>query len=161
MENLTNNRDRSQVDFLTQVSRVTKRAEELLKEYELFSWRFELAATKGFVGRCYYHRNVIEFSKYYLESPWHEIEDTLRHEVAHALVGPNHGHDEVWKRKAIELGARPITCAVDSISTAKHNYKITCTACGRVWRRHRLKNGYTNGDFKSGCCHAEMKVEVI
>lgn len=30
--------------------------------------------------------------------------DTVAHEVAHALVGPAHGHDAVWRRKAVELG---------------------------------------------------------
>jgi hypothetical protein len=33
------------------------------------------------------------------------IRDTILHEVAHALVGENHNHDEAWRAKAIELGA--------------------------------------------------------
>jgi len=153
------------IDPLTQMLRIQTRAKELMDEHELYGWRFEIAATKNFVGRCFYRRRVIEFSKYYLESPWHDIEDTLRHEIAHALVyihhGPSHGHDEVWKHYARQLGADPKSCSADSVSTAKFNYEISCTSCGRSWKRHRLKAGYENGKFKSGCCHAEMEVKEL
>jgi len=33
------------------------------------------------------------------------VRDTLLHEIAHALVGTAHGHDEVWKAKCLEIGA--------------------------------------------------------
>ena len=36
-----------------------------------------------------------------------EVRDTILHEVAHALVGPGHGHDTVWKATAAQVGARP------------------------------------------------------
>lgn len=32
------------------------------------------------------------------------IRDTWLHEIAHALVGPDHGHDEVWRTKALAIG---------------------------------------------------------
>ena len=32
------------------------------------------------------------------------IRDTILHEIAHALVGPCHGHDAVWRQKAREIG---------------------------------------------------------
>lgn len=147
---------------LARMLQITERAKELMDEYELHGWRFEILATKRFVGYCDYGRRIIGFSKYYIESPWHDIEDTLRHEIAHALVyihhGPKHGHDRVWQAYAIRLGAEPKSCSADSVSNAKFNYAIKCTGCGRVWKRHRLKAGYLNGRFKSGCCSAEMEV---
>lgn len=33
-----------------------------------------------------------------------EIVNVITHEMAHALVGVRHGHDNVWRRKHIELG---------------------------------------------------------
>jgi hypothetical protein len=32
------------------------------------------------------------------------ITDLILHEIAHALVGPSHGHDVTWKAKALEIG---------------------------------------------------------
>jgi predicted SprT family Zn-dependent metalloprotease len=147
---------------ITRMIEIQQRAKELLDEYELHGWRFEIEATKGAVGRCHYNRKVIGYSKYFIESSWNDIEDTLRHEIAHALVyihhGPQHGHDRVWMAYAIKVGARPVRCTTTAISNAKHNYVIKCTGCGRTWKRHRLKAGYLNGRFKSGCCSAEMEV---
>lgn len=34
----------------------------------------------------------------------HLVEQTILHELAHALLPPNCGHNDLWKRKAIELG---------------------------------------------------------
>lgn len=34
----------------------------------------------------------------------HELRNILLHEIAHALVGPLHGHDDVWRAKALEIG---------------------------------------------------------
>lgn len=33
-----------------------------------------------------------------------EIENTILHEIAHAIVGVGHGHRLKWQEKAIELG---------------------------------------------------------
>ena len=33
------------------------------------------------------------------------ILDTIRHEIAHALVGPGHGHSIVWQHAAKQVGA--------------------------------------------------------
>lgn len=88
-------------------------AEGLLRKYGLKEqgWKFELSNRKTFVGTCFYGRKVIAYSKYYLtDTEWDEIRNTLLHEIAHALT-PGHGHDDVWKCKAIEIGARPERCA--------------------------------------------------
>jgi len=36
-----------------------------------------------------------------------EVRETILHEIAHALVGYSHGHDRVWKLKAMEIGCTP------------------------------------------------------
>lgn len=56
-------------------------------------------------GVCRYRTRTIGFSRFITEQvPEREFMDTVAHEVAHALVGPAHGHDAVWRRKAVELG---------------------------------------------------------
>ena len=129
----------------------TALANRLLKEFGLAEqgWRFEFSNRKTQVGTCFYSQKKIVFSKWYVESHPDEIEDTIRHEIAHALVGPDHGHDHVWRRKCIEVGAKPYTCVTPdavakghSVSTAKYNWLLYCDnqACPNVtqWKQHRL-----------------------
>jgi SprT-like family len=39
-------------------------------------------------------------------SPEEEVRDTILQEIAHALT-VGHGHDQVWEKKAREIGMRP------------------------------------------------------
>lgn len=60
---------------------------------------------KSYLGLCSYKDKVIILNGFHIDiHPDLEIIDTIKHEVAHAIVGPRHGHDEVWAAKASELG---------------------------------------------------------
>jgi predicted SprT family Zn-dependent metalloprotease len=46
------------------------------------------------MGLCLYEPKAIELSLHFIERNAEDvIRDTLLHEIAHALVGPGHGHD--------------------------------------------------------------------
>src|SRR5688572_10705180 len=88
---------------------IRKFAMQLLSIHGVGDWTFRFNKRKTGMGLCVYTRRTIELSLYFVSRNLpEEILDTLLHEIAHALVGPDHGHDEVWKRKCIEIGARPI-----------------------------------------------------
>ncbi len=129
---------------IEQLIQVYEEANAYLKQYDLISkgWKFELNKRKRHVGLCSYTDKTIYLSEHYvaLSTP-ESITDTLLHEVAHALCSPGYGHGPVWRRKALEVGARPETCATaDAISTATYNYKLQCPNCpDKTWYRHRLK----------------------
>src|SRR5271157_3467668 len=90
---------------------VRKLAEDLLTLHGLQEWSFTFNRGKQTMGLCAYARRTIELSTYFVErNGQEEILDTILHEIAHALVGPGHGHDAVWKRKCVEIGARPARC---------------------------------------------------
>jgi predicted SprT family Zn-dependent metalloprotease len=93
-----------------QLTELQNKANELLAQYNLNDWRFEIGKTVSSVGRCFHRQKKIEFSQYFLHIGEVNITDTLLHEIAHALVGPGHKHNYVWRAKAIEVGARPIRC---------------------------------------------------
>lgn len=115
----------------------------LLDEHGLLDqgWTFGFNGNKRRVGVCRYRERRIEVSRHYLAlTPWAEIEDTIRHEVAHAVVGPGHKHGHVWKLAAIRLGARPAACTTTAVSTAKPNWILSCPTCPRTWERFRLSN---------------------
>ena len=133
-------------------------ANKLLHEYGLYDkgWRFELSSTKRIVGQCNFDKKIIVVSMNFMHSDPAEIEDTIRHEIAHALAGPEHGHDSTWRRYAIHVGARPERCAPPEVkSAAKPNYIIECTGCGRRWKRYRLRRSLANE--VSICCKTAFK----
>ena len=62
-----------------------------------------------------------------------EIKNTILHEIAHALVGPKHGHNEIWKQKALEIGCDAERCHY--VVFSKPKYKLTCSnSCFEVTR---------------------------
>lgn len=71
-----------------------------------FKLRFYKA--KSYVGLCNYRRKDITVSTYYLDKmTLDELLDTLNHEMAHAVAGPQAEHGPVWQKIAKEFGAKP------------------------------------------------------
>lgn len=70
-----------------------------------------------------------------------EVEDTVRHEIAHALDIESRGqtnHDQTWKALARRCGAKPERCYSGALS-ADHAapYAATCPSCRAVRARYR------------------------
>lgn len=88
-------------------------AMELMEEWGLLpNWTFRWSTTKGSFGRCFLGRQkIIELSLYLLPTISDEgAEDTIRHEIAHALDNEERGtsdHSWRWKAWAIKVGADP------------------------------------------------------
>src|SRR5215208_6830785 len=73
------------------------------------------------IARCYHDMRRIVFNTFYLQaSTIEEVEETMLHEIAHALVGPGKGHGPDWIRQAVELGLKePGPCRLLTISRDK------------------------------------------
>ncbi|MBI1336000.1 MAG: hypothetical protein GC164_03455 [Phycisphaera sp.] len=68
-----------------------------------------------------------------------EVRDTILHEIAHALAGTKHGHDEVWKQTCRRIGANPRRLMDDTVHTPAARYQLTCPSCRKVLaNRHRV-----------------------
>jgi predicted SprT family Zn-dependent metalloprotease len=115
---------------------VRRLALELLARHGLHGWTFALNRRKRTLGLCRYDAPAIELSIYLIDRNCaEEIRDTLLHEIAHALVGPGHGHDAVWKAKAVEVGARPERCGQADMPAGQ--WRSRCGCCGEAFARHR------------------------
>ena len=76
-----------------------------MDKHGLVEWKLDLDHAKVRAGACFFIEKKISFSRNFIKnSNEAEIYDTILHEIAHALVGPKHGHDVVWKKMAKKLG---------------------------------------------------------
>lgn len=143
--------------MIVTLSMVREAASELMFLHDLTNWSFGFNDRKRCLGVCYTNRRRIEVSLDLVRSQmWGEILETIKHEIAHALVGPGHGHDEVWKAAAIRVGAKPISCLDTYIpesgvgakyvaqcpcGSPHYLYRRTKNMTGRYCRRAGLKAG--------------------
>ena len=117
-------------------------ADELLHKHNLSDWRFRFDYASRRFGCCRYSIKTISVSEQLtLLNTLDEFKSTVLHEIAHALVGPGHGHDNVWKSKAIELGDTGERCYSVNVITPPTRWIASCPICG--WTRtksRRLSN---------------------
>ncbi len=113
---------------------------QLLREHNLFDegWRFKLARGKNRIGSCHYKDKTIRISRYLIYMGTDaEVMETVKHEIAHAIVGPREGHGYKWRTAAMMVGAIPRATKKLSYDIP-HKYAIKCRECDRVLqKRHR------------------------
>jgi predicted SprT family Zn-dependent metalloprotease len=115
---------------------VRKLALELMARHGLHDWTFAFNRRKRAMGLCRYAVRTIELSIYLVDrNGLDEIRDTILHEIAHALVGREHGHDALWKRKCLEIGAKPERCGQADMPAGR--WRARCGSCCQVFSRHR------------------------
>lgn len=104
-----------------------------------FAWHDRIRA----LGTCNYRKQEIALSKRWtLATPWEEVEDTIRHEIAHALAGGKAGHGKLWQEKAVLVGAKPQTLYDGPVRTrdvAPAKYEMIDTTTGRVIKSYYRK----------------------
>lgn len=113
-------------------------ARELLAEHGLHGWSFRFDRARVRAGACHYGTRTITLS------PWitaahdpSQVRETLLHEIAHALVGPRHAHDAVWRARARSIGATGQRCYVGGEEpVVPGRWQGRCVA-GHVVHRHR------------------------
>src|SRR3954468_15251640 len=78
---------------------------DLLTQHGLSGWSLTFDNAKRRAGVCRYAARVIGLSAPLTRlHPPEQVRETLLHEIAHALVGPEHGHDRVWAATTRRIG---------------------------------------------------------
>ena len=101
-----------------------------------------LERAKRALGVCRYHRMTIGLSVHLVEGNGpEEARETLLHEIAHAVLGPGHGHNTTWKARCRKLGCRPVRCG--NAKMLEVRWRAECGTCGRRFHRHRRPRSLT------------------
>ena len=99
-------------------------------------WNFGFDLAPARAGICRYNEKQITLSvTYCLKATKAEIRNTILHEIAHAIVGPNHGHDAMWKTVAEKIGCTAERCHRVEHTTPRWSGQC---GCGKQWKRQRL-----------------------
>lgn len=115
-------------------------------------WSFAFDNAKKRFGQCNYGKLRITLSKHLTQlNDVHRVKNTILHEIAHAIVGSQHGHDEYWRQTALEIGCDGKRC-VDGrkANLVKGNYVAICPKCGHV--HYRFKKPKAGRSQSCGYC---------
>lgn len=87
---------------------VAAAARRTMDEHGLTGWSFRFDGGTRRLGATSHREKLITLGREPAKvNTAAQIRDVILHEVAHALVGERHRHNNVWKAKAAEIGARP------------------------------------------------------
>ncbi len=112
-------------------------AEDLLVHHGLRSWTFRFDRAKTRAGACRGRDRVISLSMHVTRlHDEAEVRDTILHEIAHALAGPSHGHDDVWKEIALSIGGSGLRCVSPDAPRVEGPWQGRCPG-GHTVTRHR------------------------
>jgi predicted SprT family Zn-dependent metalloprotease len=113
---------------------------KLMTDFGLTEWVFKFNRRITKTGLCVYPHNGkpgrIELSAIYVEHNYLDaIEDTIRHEIAHALAGPSAKHGPAWAAMCRKTGARPSRCRIVTMPPGK--WRSQCSLCRVEYSRYR------------------------
>ena len=110
---------------------VIHKARNLMDHHGIKEWKLNFSSATTRLGCCIFSTKTIQLSYFHIiKGHDNQIEDTILHEIAHALAGPKEGHGNKWKRIAEQIGATPKSCAPTSqetiqlIETAKTRFNV-------------------------------------
>ncbi len=107
-------------------------------------WTFGFDRARKRLGACHPRTKRITLSAHLTAAlPAEDIEDTIRHEIAHALDFELHptpcqrrgrtAHDATWKALAVRCGATPTRCFPRALpADLDAPYSASCLSCGET-----------------------------
>lgn len=134
-----------------------------LEFYNLSDWTVALLpADSKANGRCVYRSKQILISRSLIEhNNFQRINSTVLHEIAHALVGANHGHDSVWRAKSAEIGGSTSATNNSKTPMTERGYKWYLLHGDEIIGGWRRKPKHMKGYAPKGQMHLAHETEVV
>ena len=122
----------------------------LLDEHGLHDWDFLIGNARNQFGVCVYGMKRIRISRVVAALNPGMVEDTILHEIAHALAGHPAGHGPEWRAVARSLG-----CNAERLHQGmvpEPAWRGTCRNCGTVVARRNRLSKSTQNTACGRCC---------
>lgn len=127
---------------------VAARAHALMDDNGLHDWSFRFSNARQRLGECRAKEKLIVLSRSHAAGGAPEdVTDTILHEIAHAVAGPDAAHGPAWKAIARRLGARPASRAHESDEARR--------------TRDAAREGFRAGDTVEFIGRGEVRTGVI
>lgn len=124
-------------------------------------WSFGFILSSRISAKCNYTKKEITISVMHcLNAPSHIVTNSVLHEIAHALVGPNHNHDRVWQEKARSIGCTGNRCHEFYEKRTESKYIGSCN-CSNTWQRERLTKLARTGTCRSCGSRIDWKIRSM
>ena len=113
---------------ITKLEYIGAMAERLMGEsLDTQKWSFGFDSGKRRAGLCDHTNSRISLSKYMSQlHPVDQSRQVMFHEIAHALAGAKHGHDQHWLRIATQLGYRNERISAKEVDQAHAKWHGVC-----------------------------------
>ncbi len=82
-------------------------ANYLMKKHKVEYYKFSFSDDKSCLGKCTHDTIFINYN-YATDSDLEEIQQTILHEIAHAIAGIENGHNTYWKAVAKDIGLKDL-----------------------------------------------------
>lgn len=129
------------------LARLDMMARDLMLHHGLTQqgWTIGWNERRATMGLCRGYKHIIEFSRpITLLNTEDQMLDTVLHEIAHALAGPQAGHSRIWKLCAQSIGARPERCGGSEAEIVPGKYQAICPKCGKDFHCYRRRRAGKN-----------------
>ena len=125
-------------NFEKNYQKVKKLAEYSFHKYNLEEWKFKINKGKVLLGYCNAKNKTISLSKHFLNyNDFFLIKMIFFHELAHAIVGCENGHNKVWQRMSEKLGGSTTRMLRHpNLIMPLHKYTAKCKKCGLEYNKY-------------------------
>lgn len=94
------------------------------------------------------------------ENHFDAFRNTVLHEIAHIIAGARHGHDDVWKRIAMNIGCTGERCHQLEVPKSKPRQEWPCSVCAETMllgprQINKAKRGYS---YRHGSCQPRRSI---
>lgn len=120
----------------TKLEKVLEHSQSLLERHNLAGWQVALNLKRNTLAETWHNSKVVYISRHFAKiCKAEELTEVVIHEIAHALLGPDKGHDKEFVELYNKISPTGVFAEKDTPASIGA-FHLTCSGCGQ--------SGYTN-----------------